>query len=380
MAHITFANKQNSKPLLQFYSEERGEVRRVTVEQTPFRIGRCENADLRIDSAQVSREHAEVYERGGNWCIRDLGSTNGTEVNGESVTDAQLRDGDVIRFVDIELIFLNASATPFQRMATQPAVRAAQPRPQVGLPDELMAARRLVEVALSQSQHVGLSHIRSLRTQQTEALVARQTAVYTADEPDGQPPQHPALALCDDLYRRRAVELALDSRCSQRLFVSMECQGSYQPQQLASALESLYALTPVGWKLGFSLPMSVAFERWKLEELGRLVRESDTLLALEDFQGTAAQVAMLQVCPVEYMLLSPSMCDGVDTSRQPIRRLESVYAACEELDIRPVLPAACSGPLAEVCGDLGFDLVVSLAASDPAPRGRSLDAPQLTTV
>src|SRR5690606_7503745 len=104
-------------------------------------------------------------------------------------------------------------------------------------------------------------------------------------------------------YRRRAVELALEARCAQRLFVSMECQGAYQPQQLAGALEALYALTPVGWKLGVALPMSVAFERWKLDELGRVVRESDMLLALTDFQGTAAQVAMLDVCPVEYMLL-----------------------------------------------------------------------------
>src|SRR5688572_26432185 len=109
MAHITFANKQSAKPVLQFYSEQRDELRRVAIEQSPFRIGRCETADLRIDSAQISREHAEVYERGGCWFIRDLGSTNGTEVNGQVVASTVLRDGDVIRFVDIELTFLDST-------------------------------------------------------------------------------------------------------------------------------------------------------------------------------------------------------------------------------------------------------------------------------
>ena len=73
VTHITLSKKTNSKPCLEFYSDGSGEARRVTIENFPFRIGRAESADLRVESVEVSREHAEIFERNGMWLVRDLG-------------------------------------------------------------------------------------------------------------------------------------------------------------------------------------------------------------------------------------------------------------------------------------------------------------------
>ena len=50
-----------------------------------------------IDDANVSRQHAEVRPRGGSWVLNDLGSTNGSSVNGRRVQEAEvLRSGDEV--------------------------------------------------------------------------------------------------------------------------------------------------------------------------------------------------------------------------------------------------------------------------------------------
>ncbi len=380
MAHITFANKQSSKPVLQFYSEQRDEMRRVAIEQTPFRIGRCETADLRIDSAQISREHAEVYERGGCWFIRDLGSTNGTEVNGQAVASTVLRDGDVIRFVDIELTFIDSTATPFQRMATQPAVKAPAARPLVGLPAELVAARKGMEATLHQAQPIEFQEIRSVRAQQAEALVALPGWLAGVEETDGQGLSHPTLAFADELYRRRAVETACRMAAVKRLLVSLDCQGIQHPQMLAGTFESLRYLTPTGWQLGVAISTSEVLDRWKLDDLARLTREFDLLLVFKDFEGSAPQVNQLEPCAVEYLLLSCRMCEGFENSRQPARRLESVVAVCDQLDIRPVLPMGFGTPSDDLCREFGVDLVHSLLREWPDAKLPANATNELTTV
>ena len=76
-----------------------GQVRIVRKEFAT--IGRHPEADLPFDPARdldVSVRHAAVFRAGGGWVVRDLGSTNGTWVNGEKVKgDRVLLPGDVIR-------------------------------------------------------------------------------------------------------------------------------------------------------------------------------------------------------------------------------------------------------------------------------------------
>jgi len=68
-------------------------------------IGRLADNGLHIDDASVSSHHAEITFEGGEWHLHDSGSTNGTFINGEKVTDAVLRHGDELRIGAIETVF-----------------------------------------------------------------------------------------------------------------------------------------------------------------------------------------------------------------------------------------------------------------------------------
>jgi hypothetical protein len=65
----------------------------------PMRIGRDPANGLRLSHETVSRVHAELGRQGGMWVLRDLGSTNGTTVNGRRVVGAAVvREGDQVGF------------------------------------------------------------------------------------------------------------------------------------------------------------------------------------------------------------------------------------------------------------------------------------------
>jgi pSer/pThr/pTyr-binding forkhead associated (FHA) protein len=70
-------------------------------------VGRSRECDLRVDDGNVSRRHFElVRESPSEWIVVDLGSTNGTEVNGRRVQRRTvLDDGDRIMIGGTELVF-----------------------------------------------------------------------------------------------------------------------------------------------------------------------------------------------------------------------------------------------------------------------------------
>jgi len=61
--------------------------------QREITIGRSPNSDLVLDHIQISRHHARVKWDGQQWCIADLGSTNGTYVEGQRITETNLHEG-----------------------------------------------------------------------------------------------------------------------------------------------------------------------------------------------------------------------------------------------------------------------------------------------
>jgi pSer/pThr/pTyr-binding forkhead associated (FHA) protein len=76
------------------------------------RASRNKQWDIDLVDRAVSRPHAELVQDRDQWVLKDLGSANGTALNGKRVTDPQvLQDGDVIGFGETMLIFRSGKGT-----------------------------------------------------------------------------------------------------------------------------------------------------------------------------------------------------------------------------------------------------------------------------
>ena len=75
-----------------------------------FVIGRSRECDLRVTDGNASRRHAEIVQEGSVYVLVDLGSTNGTELNGRRVTRHELADGDRITIGATDLVFSRSSS------------------------------------------------------------------------------------------------------------------------------------------------------------------------------------------------------------------------------------------------------------------------------
>jgi hypothetical protein len=78
---------------------------RYELGEVPILIGRHPDCDITIQDGNVSRRHAEIHPRGDHFVLVDLGSTNGTRVNGVRITERELRDGDELLFGNTRLVF-----------------------------------------------------------------------------------------------------------------------------------------------------------------------------------------------------------------------------------------------------------------------------------
>ncbi len=80
-----------------------GRVHPIT--SSTFVIGRSRECDLSLTDGNASRRHAEIVREGITYVVVDLGSTNGTELNGRRITREQLSDGDRITIGSTDIVF-----------------------------------------------------------------------------------------------------------------------------------------------------------------------------------------------------------------------------------------------------------------------------------
>src|SRR3977135_3913130 len=112
---------------------ETGELTPHDLVEETYTIGRSPENSIRLDDTSVSGRHAELVLVAENCYLKDLGSTNGTLVNGQAVTEVQLRAGDRIRFGKIEASFegeIVSAAQPLPRLEeaeAHPAEVTARP-------------------------------------------------------------------------------------------------------------------------------------------------------------------------------------------------------------------------------------------------------------
>jgi pSer/pThr/pTyr-binding forkhead associated (FHA) protein len=125
----------SAAPLASFLFRS-GELRgrRLSIKVPVVNIGRGDYNDVVISDPSVSTMHAKLQRRDAVWILTDLGSTNGTFVEGERLTgEAPLGPGTTLRFGDVSALFepLDESVAPPEPKSTRlmPKIEAEAPRP-----------------------------------------------------------------------------------------------------------------------------------------------------------------------------------------------------------------------------------------------------------
>ena len=94
------------------------------IENAIVRIGRTSSNEIPLDHHGISREHAIITRDDTKYFITDLGSRNGTYVNGRAISEkTPLTDGDLIRFCDLELVFFEQEGTQVSLKVSQEEIR-----------------------------------------------------------------------------------------------------------------------------------------------------------------------------------------------------------------------------------------------------------------
>src|SRR3954470_7961185 len=91
----------------------RGATETITLGEGVTTVGRQDECQLRIKSSQVSRKHCELFEKKGLLLVKDLGSSNGTLVNGEKLQGQRvLEPGDELTIGPVLLRVAKVGAAP----------------------------------------------------------------------------------------------------------------------------------------------------------------------------------------------------------------------------------------------------------------------------
>ena len=95
-----------------FKVKAEGRTRLIVFDTQDLSMGRAPENDLAIDDIEMSRKHA-LFQRSAEGCqVSDLGTSNGTEVNGSTVSQASLQHGDVIRVGEVEITYAETTRNP----------------------------------------------------------------------------------------------------------------------------------------------------------------------------------------------------------------------------------------------------------------------------
>jgi len=108
------AGPRGAPALVLLYAEEFRNLRgALTLSGERTTIGREDTADLKLEVSAVSRMHAEIVWDASRWLVRDLGSRNGTLLDGHPITQATLERGAELRIGDAVFKFLDTDGAAY---------------------------------------------------------------------------------------------------------------------------------------------------------------------------------------------------------------------------------------------------------------------------
>lgn len=358
---------ENSDWFLEGFIDERRETWRTSVSAFPFQIGRLDGSSLRLASPEVSSRHAELMSRSGDLWIRDLGSKNGSFVNGLRVSDeTRLRDGDVLRFASWEFRLVHDGSTP--RSITQTMVITSS---------DGNLAKMVAELRDIIAEGRVLAHFQPIVALGDGAVVAYEALGRGVGEAGQMVPPIHLFELAAGLRQEASLSATLRERAlsaarqlpgeNPEIFVNThpaELESGVDP--LLRSLEALAVQAP--WaRIVLEIHEAAIADRALLISLAQGLQGLGIDLAFDDFgTGQARLLELLDVAPKYLKFDRAWICDVHLGSRQRLDMLKRLVTMVRDLGVSTLAEGVEKEEEAAACRELGFELAQGYHFGRPA--------------
>jgi EAL domain-containing protein (putative c-di-GMP-specific phosphodiesterase class I) len=347
------------------------QLRRITVHPFPYRVGRLPGLSLTLSSDSVSKEHAELFLEEGQLRVFDLGSKNGTFVNGERVEQSRLREGDILHIAQVEyrLGRQEIEGTDEQTFEA-PTVSLGKS----ALPQQFVeGAHELPELLEERQVTMVFQPILSLPS----GAVAGYEALGRGRHP--RLPPEPlelfriaagagagAVAELSRLFREKALELAETRPGLPALFLNVHPAELEQPALVDSIVRAQNQAPQ--FRLILEVHEGALDDRERVEHLRTLLSRSGIGLAYDDFGAGQARLLELAEVPPHYLKFDMSLVRGIDSAPRDRRRLlTSLVSVARDLLVYPVAEGVETAEEADACMQIGFTHAQGFYFGRPQP-------------
>lgn len=352
----TTDNARDARPRFEFYPLDSTKLQTVCIDEFPFIIGRSSSASLQINSTSVSREHAEIAKTPTGFCVRDLNSTNGTTVNGRTVKESPLVDGDSVGIADTELTFLASSLGRLQRTLTKPLPGKKPAATTPGVAAEVAATRCMSEALLLQAIPLEWSQVVDETTNQSPVSMVQIMSPLREWMANADAKQPTTVASRIELLGwHLAVEQLDEQSTSGTLLLSVH-QREMLDDRLIDMLKEVSSSILTQQRIGISVHWEWATATPDTLRLFGKLRERGVVIAYDEFSGGGGCIESMDPALPDYLVFSPQVIRGAAEQPRRLQRLEIVQATCDARRIDTVMPGSLSSDDKSACRQVGIHL------------------------
>lgn len=322
-------------------------VRHIRIDTFPFLVGRQSDASLSIPSPTVSRKHAELTFCEGSLYLRDLGSTNGTFVNGTRIKQScPVNHGDLLQFGQI--VF----------RVTQQSIESIHKTVHDNSYDRALALIQFDQLLTGQAV---APHFQSIVTIQDLQVVGYEvlgrSRLFGLKDPDSMFAAARVLNLEGELSRILREEGVRNGQVLQQdytLFVNTHPIEMNDLDLLIFSLRELRLVEP-DRNLVLEVHEGAVAKSGQMTELKTALSDMNIGLAYDDFGAGQARLLELVEVPPDYLKFDMKLVQNLkQASAEHHKMLESLVQMVLELGITPLAEGIETEVDHDICRQMGF--------------------------